>query len=206
MKKPNFDRLYEIADGQQGFFTAHQATECGFSRQLQVYYLKKGEWIRHARSIFKLASYSNASVYPDNYYITQLWSENQQGQYEGVMGYTTALFVHGLLDEPPQEIHFIVPKRFRRNSPPPGKIRFHRRDLEPEQIDVIHGLKVTGIAPTLRDVLLRGILEESAILKLIRIEFEKKRITQEQLEQLAADVRQRHAFAVALSSLLEDLK
>lgn len=206
MKKPNFDRLYEIAAGQQGFFTAHQATECGYSRQLQVYYVKKAEWMRQARSIFKLPSYSSTSIFPDSYYVTELWSENQQGQYEGVMGFTAALFVHGLLDEAPQEIHFIVPKRFRRNSPPPGKIRFHRRDLEPREIEVIHGLRTTSVSLTLRDLLLKGTLDENAILKLARKAFEKRKIKLEQLEQLVVDTHSKPAFALALSKLLDDLK
>jgi predicted transcriptional regulator of viral defense system len=198
MKKPNLDQLYEIACRQQGFITAHQATECGYSRQLQVYYVRKGEWIRHARSIFKLLCFSEASPFPDEYYVTLLWSENQQGEYEGVIGYSSALFVHGLIEKAPEEIHFIVPKKFRRNSPSPGRIRFHRRDLQPEFVDSVHGLKVMTVFATVRDLLMRNSLDDAALNHILNIAVEKNKLTIEEIEQLASQIQQKESTVEVL--------
>jgi predicted transcriptional regulator of viral defense system len=206
MNKPNLDKLYEIASNQQGFFTAHQATKCGYSRQLQVYYVKKGEWIRHARSIFKLLCFSETSPFPDDYYITLLWSENQQGNFEGVMGYTTALYIHGLTDTPPEDIHFIVPKRFRRNSPPPGRIRFHRRDLLPELIASVEGLKVMTVFGAVRDLLMRNSLTEPSLLAILNTSLEKGTITVEEIEHLASQLHQKPQIVQTLAEIVDTRK
>lgn len=202
MKKPNLDHLYEIACRQQGFITAHQATECGYSRQLQVYYVRKGEWIRHARSIFKLLCFSEPSPFPDDYYVTLLWSENQQGEYEGVIGYSSALFIHGLVEKAPDEIHFIVPKKFRRNSPPPGKIRFHRKDLQKEFVDSVHGLKVMTAFATVRELLMRNSLDDDALANILNIAREKNKLTIEEIEQLASQFQQRESTLKVLRGFI----
>ena len=39
------DRLFEIADRQQGYFTVGQAVECGYSRPNFQYHVVSGEWV-----------------------------------------------------------------------------------------------------------------------------------------------------------------
>jgi len=43
--KPSQDALYEIAEGQQGLFTARQASSLGFKPGSQHHHVKMGNWI-----------------------------------------------------------------------------------------------------------------------------------------------------------------
>ena len=41
------DRLFEVADRQQGYFTSQQAEECGISRSNFHFRLGSGEWVKN---------------------------------------------------------------------------------------------------------------------------------------------------------------
>ncbi len=51
------DKLFEIADRQQGYFSSQQAEECGISRSNFHYRLRSGEWVKTLRGIYRLARY-----------------------------------------------------------------------------------------------------------------------------------------------------
>jgi hypothetical protein len=48
-------RLFEIAQGQEGFFTAKQAKAAGFAESTRPYHVRVGNWIREHRGIYRLA-------------------------------------------------------------------------------------------------------------------------------------------------------
>ncbi len=48
---PNWDRLFETASVQEGYFTTAQADEVGYSPQLLAKYLRNGRVIRARRGI-----------------------------------------------------------------------------------------------------------------------------------------------------------
>ena len=50
-------RLYEIAEGQQGFFTTKQAKAAGFAENTHPYHVQAGNWIREHRGIYRLANF-----------------------------------------------------------------------------------------------------------------------------------------------------
>ncbi len=50
-------RLYEIAEGQQGFFTTKQAKAAGFAENTHPYHVQTGNWIREHCSIYRLANF-----------------------------------------------------------------------------------------------------------------------------------------------------
>ena len=55
--KTGLARLYEIAEGQQGYFTAKQAKMCGFIESAQTYHVQAGNWVREHRGIYRLAHF-----------------------------------------------------------------------------------------------------------------------------------------------------
>jgi hypothetical protein len=57
-------RLFEIAEGQQGFFTAKQAKAAGFAENTHPYHVQVGNWIREHRGIYRLALFPPAE-HPD---------------------------------------------------------------------------------------------------------------------------------------------
>lgn len=50
-KKPDWDRLYALAEAQVGQFTTAQAAAAGYSSQLLNKYLKSGRVVRSTRGV-----------------------------------------------------------------------------------------------------------------------------------------------------------
>lgn len=55
--RPDWNRLFEIAAGQQGLFTTQQAAEAGYSPQLLVHYAQARRAVRVRRGIYRLVHF-----------------------------------------------------------------------------------------------------------------------------------------------------
>ena len=55
--KPSWDRLYEMAGSQQGYFTTRQAAEAGYSSQLLLKHIHAGRVVRIQRGIYRLVHF-----------------------------------------------------------------------------------------------------------------------------------------------------
>lgn len=133
-------RLMQIAEAQQGFFTAFQAREAGFGRQAQSYNVKMGNWLRVHRGIFRLAFYPSTDR-PD-LMLWYLWAHDRNGQPEGVYSHETAIGIHGLSDLMPSNLHMTVPPTFHRTVVPKNLV-LHRGQLDAEDIEYLHDVAVT---------------------------------------------------------------
>src|SRR5438309_3654040 len=120
-------RLYEIAEAQQGFFTAKQARAAGFAENTHPYHVQAGNWIREHRGIYRLALFPAADR-PD-LVLWALWSRNRNEEVEGVYSHHTALSLYHLSDLNPAKLHMTVPRHFRRNSEIPNILVLHYADL-----------------------------------------------------------------------------
>ena len=90
------DALFEIVEGQQGYFTAKQAAEVGFLLGSQAHHVKAGNWVRVERGIYRLARFPRSME--GQYVIYSLWSRNRAGEPVGVYSHETALGIHDLSD------------------------------------------------------------------------------------------------------------
>ncbi len=142
--------LFEIVDAQQGYFTAKQAIDCGFSSKNHHYYLKRGEWIREGRGIYRLSNYPLADR-PDLVYWS-LWSRNRADHPQGVYSHETVLAIYGLSDAMPAKLDMTVPRGFRRSTSIPRILRLHRRNLFSEDVNHQEGYTVTTPLRTLIDI------------------------------------------------------
>jgi hypothetical protein len=70
-------RLFEIAEGQKGFFTTKQAKAAGFAENTHPYHVQVGNWIREHRGIYRLALFPIVE-HPD-LVKWALWSRNRNG-------------------------------------------------------------------------------------------------------------------------------
>ena len=52
--KPDSEKLFEIAEAQQGYFTAGQAGEAGYARSTHSYHVEAGNWVREHRGVYRL--------------------------------------------------------------------------------------------------------------------------------------------------------
>jgi predicted transcriptional regulator of viral defense system len=157
MRKPRKEaakRLYETAEGQQGFFTTKQAKAAGFAENTHPYHVQAGNWIRQHRGIYRLASFPQGER-PD-LVLWSLWARDRGETDQGVYSHQTALSLFDLSDVMPSKLHMTVPRSFRRNSKIPRVLVLHLADLPQGDIGVAQGVRVTKPMRTILDLLEGG--------------------------------------------------
>ena len=135
------DALFEITEGQQGYFTAKQATAAGYQLGSQAHHAKSGNWVRVERGIYRLARFPQSSE--EQLVIYALWSRNRAGEPEGVYSHQTALSIHELSDVNPTKLHMTVPTPFRRRAKLPKILVLHRANLDEKDVEQRQGFAVT---------------------------------------------------------------
>jgi predicted transcriptional regulator of viral defense system len=103
-------RLFGLAAGQGGHFSAAQAREIGYSYQAQAHHVGAGNWLRVDRGLFRLAEW--APDLHDHLARWVLWSRGR-----GVVSHETAMSVHGLGEFESAKVHLTVPPGFRMRHP-----------------------------------------------------------------------------------------
>ena len=142
--------LFEIAEGQQGYFTAKQATAAGYQLGSQAHHVKSGNWVRVERGIYRLARFPQSSE--EQLVIYALWSRNRAGETEGVYSHQTALSIHELSDVNPAKLHLTVPATFRRRAKAPEILVLYRANLNQEDVEQRQGFAVTRPLRTIADL------------------------------------------------------
>lgn len=151
MSKNSKDRLFEVADRQQGYFTSTQAEECGFHRSHFHRFIDSGEWTKESRGIYRLSRYPIQDR--SELVFWTLWSRNKQGIPQGVWSHETALDIYELTDIMPAKMHMTVPSGFRRSQATPKVLVLHYHDLTDEDVEIRQGYRVTKPLKTLIDVI-----------------------------------------------------
>jgi hypothetical protein len=198
------DELYRLAESQQGFFSASQARHVGYSRQVQAYHVKNGDWTKKRRGIFRLRHFPRSAI-PDGFYTTYLWSFNREGEPEGVFGYGTALYLHDLSTYVPHAFDLIVPKHFLRHSKPPGTTELHKRSLDPAQIKLVHRLPVTSVLQTVIDLLDTRLIDYDYIVDALDMGLRRMAITHKQIKEANLKPAQRDRLKAALERVTYEL-
>jgi len=142
--------IRSIASRQQGYFTARQALEVGYSYATQHYQTTSANWIREQRGIYRLADYPTADR-PD-LVLWSFWSNNRKGKSQGVFSHETALSIHDLSDVMPAHLHMTVPPSFRKSAKIPTVLVIHRATLTTTDIQAMEGYSVTRPLRTIVDV------------------------------------------------------
>jgi len=139
--------LFNIAVGQEGFFSAAQAKEAGCSQQLLGRYLATGKVERVHRALYRIVHFPRGEN--EDLIALWLWSKN-----EGVTSHETALFLHQLSDALPTRAHLTLPKVWSRRAVKlPPRVNVSYDDL-PDEDRTWHGpVPVTTVRRTLADCL-----------------------------------------------------
>ncbi len=148
--KPDYDRRYEFAEEQAGYFTASQAHEAGFSWERLTNSVKSGKFLRIAAGVYRLAQFPRHPQ-EDLFYT---WLSVGPSS---VISHESALAYYDLSDVLPSEIHVIVPRTASRRR---ENIRLHTNRLAPDEVTTRGGLRVTTVARTIADVASSGLAEE----------------------------------------------
>ena len=180
-RKDSFQRLYENAEAQQGFFTAKQAKAAGFAENTHPYHVQAGNWIREHRGIYRLALFPQTD-HPD-LAIWSLWSRNRREETEGVYSHQTALSLHELSDVNPAKLHMTVPPRFRRNSEIPSILILHHGIVSPQDIQTAQGFRFTRPLRTIVDVAETGTVERAFVRQAVQQAFDRGLIKRSDLRK-----------------------
>ncbi len=159
-------KIFEVADRQQGYFTARQAQECGIPRSHFHRKLQSGEWIKDMRGIYHLAQYPLADR--PELVLWTLWSRDKKDQPRGVWSHETALDIHDLSDIMPAKMHMTVPPGFRKNTEIPKVLKLHVATLTKTDIETHQGYQVTTPLRTLLDVIEAGTVAQDQVRQAIR--------------------------------------
>jgi predicted transcriptional regulator of viral defense system len=175
-------RLFEIAESQQGFFTAKQAKAAGFAENTHPYHVQVGNWIRDHRGIYRLALFPPAE-HPD-LVKWALWSQNRDEEMEGVYSHQTALSLHELSDLNPARLHMTVPSHFRRNSEIPAILVLHYAELPAGDIQTAQGFKYTRPLRTIIDLIEADTVERTFLRQALRQALHRGLITRSEVKRV----------------------
>jgi hypothetical protein len=175
-------RLFEIAAGQQGFFTAKQAKASGFAENTHPYHVQVGNWIREHRGIYRLALFP-LPEHPD-LVKWGLWSKNRDEVMEGAYSHQTALSPYELSDLNPAKLHMTVPTRFRRSGEIPGILVLHYADLPAGDIQVARGFKYTRPLRTIVDLIEADSVERTFLRQALRQALHRGLITRSEVQRV----------------------
>jgi predicted transcriptional regulator of viral defense system len=135
--------LYEIAEDQGGYFSLSQAESVGIRRN-QIYRdVERSKIERVYPGVYRLA------LFPANQY-EEIYAAVVSIGEEAIVCFETALYVYGLSDIIPSEIHIIVPRSSSRRR---THIKMHTNQLDDQDITSFEGFRITTVARTLVDVL-----------------------------------------------------
>jgi predicted transcriptional regulator of viral defense system len=192
------NKLFAMADRQEGFFTSGQAIQAGFQDAVHPYHVKKGHWEREMRGIYRLTRYPRSTL--GQYVILSLWSRDRKGIPQGVLSHETALSIYELSDVNPAKIHMSVPKGFRRQSDIPKVIVLHFDSPYDEgDLQEHRGFRVTRPARTVRDMFSRGSANPEIIEQALHEGYQKGQITVKELKALLKDFPEsKHLFPSAV--------
>jgi predicted transcriptional regulator of viral defense system len=151
---PDWNRLYEIAAGQEGLFTTKQAAEAGYSPQLLIHHVAHGRTVRVQRGIYRLVHFPAGEH--EQLVQAWLWSERI-----GVLSHQTALAVHRLSDALPSQLHLTLPTKWlhRRLRVPEGVV-LHHADVPKQDRTWFGPVPVTTVKRTLNDCAREGLSPE----------------------------------------------
>jgi predicted transcriptional regulator of viral defense system len=150
MHKRQWDTvLYEIAEGQGGFFTAAQAKAAGLHQVRLVQLAKQGDIARETRGVYRFTRFPVTRF--GHYMAAVLWPQVRRPDVIGVVSHQTALSIHHLSDVNPVRIHVTLPATVRLRRQIPNVLVIHYADLAPDDVERVEGVPVTTPARSIRD-------------------------------------------------------
>ena len=146
MERDFIETVFSVAAGQKGHLTAAQMRNVGFANQIIAHHVSTGALIRVYHGVYRLRDYP-AELHE---HVMAAWLA--VGREVAVVSHESALELHDLSDVIPRAIHLTVPRANRYLTAPPG-VRLHTVNdpLEPPEIVIREGMRVTSVPRTIAD-------------------------------------------------------
>jgi predicted transcriptional regulator of viral defense system len=142
-------RLFELAAGQAGHFTAAQARELGYSARSLLHHVAAGHFERVSRGFYRLIGVP-AGPHDD---VVAAWL--RFAPHRAVVSHDTALTLYDLAPSRSYAIHLTLPREHRpRNSRAATGVEFHTTTvpLQRDEVATRFGVEITSPARTITDV------------------------------------------------------
>jgi len=178
-------RLFQLAAGQGGYFSAAQAKEVGYSYQAQAYHVGAGNWVRIDRGLFRLTEW--VPDLHDDLIRWTLWSRGR-----AVVSHETALAVHGVGEFESARIHLTVPPGFSMRD---SAVVLHHADLPEDDVVERNGFSLTNATRALIDTAALG-PDEDQLARAIEEARETGLVTPRQLRARAEAIDPRAALYI----------
>ncbi len=158
-QSPDAADLFAVASEQMGYFTTAQARSAGYSLPLLSYYVRTGRFLRVRRGVYRLRDYPSSP----NEEVMAAWLS--LGKERSVISHERALALLGLSDVVPNAIHILV-SRSRRGLKPDPVVSLHTttHPLQPEDIVIREGIRLTSPLRTILDAAETGTASEQVIM------------------------------------------
>lgn len=137
--------LFDIAKDQGGYFSLSQANSAGIRRN-QVYRAVQQGTIERS----SYAGVYRLSLYPVVQFDEIFAALVSLGE-NAVIGFESALYIYGLSDIIPFEIHVIMPRSSSRRR---NQIKMHTCKLDDKDITSFEGFRITTVERTIIDLLI----------------------------------------------------
>lgn len=148
--KESAQKLFQVALPQQGYFTAKQAKEAGYTDAVHGYHIANGDWERAYRGIYRLKMFPPA-VWPE-LVVWSLWTRGRDDQPVAVFSHETALQLSKGLYPGGERLHVTVPRGFRKGVPTPPNLVLYKQVVQEKDLVTEHGIRYTGPAKTQKDL------------------------------------------------------
>ena len=135
--------LFNIAKDQGGYFSLSQANTVGIRRNQIYRSVSQGTIERIYPGVYRL------SLFPAGQFEEVFAALVSSGE-NAVVGFETALYIYGLSDIIPADIHLILPRSSSRRR---SHIKMHTNKLNEQEITNYEGFRITTVERTIVDVL-----------------------------------------------------
>jgi predicted transcriptional regulator of viral defense system len=175
MHLDTYDRLFQIAEAQAGYFTTAQAQALGIARAQLSRYVTAGKLERSQHGVYRLTPFPR--VPHEDLFIAWLAAGP-----EAVISHDSALAIYELSDALPAHVHLTVPRGASHRRP---DYRLHTSRITPAEITHYGGLQVTTVARTIADLACDG-LADDLVIQAVQEAVARGLATPEQLRAAAA--------------------
>jgi len=175
MHLDTYERLFQIAEAQAGYFTTAQAQALGIARAQLSRYVAAGKLERSQQGVYRLTPFPR--VPHEDLFIAWLAAGP-----EAVISHDSALAIYELSDALPAHVHLTVPRTASHRRP---GYRLHTSRITPAEITHYGGLQVTTVARTIADIACDG-LADDLVLQAVQEAVARGLATPEQLRAAAA--------------------
>jgi prepilin-type N-terminal cleavage/methylation domain-containing protein/prepilin-type processing-associated H-X9-DG protein len=143
------DELIKTANKQYGYFTSFQAKRAGYQANNFSYHIKRNNWIKIHRGLFRLTGYEDSIESTCTRWT--LWSRNKNEQPQGIISHFYALYFYKMIHQEPKYVDLTVPKDFQKWKIPTEELTIHKDNLPLSALENHGSFMTTKLFRTLQD-------------------------------------------------------